>query len=205
MNQLLFIEDLNFQYNGNTIFSKFFWHTDGNISIIEGPSGCGKTTFLRILAGHLVPTSVGSWKIPRSNRIILQDDALFPWLTGLGNLKLINKWKGFDCVPQELKALGEYVKPFSCQLASRLSFGQRRLLELFRVLMYPAPVILLDEPFNFLDSKIRHIAIDAIKFIASTGVFFVIASHYEDDFNETNARRYLFLGDKPYCKMKNLN
>lgn len=192
------IEGLTFGYPLCTVFDGFSWSTEKEISVIEGPSGCGKTTLLRILAGQLGPANYSAWKVPKLVRIILQEDGLFPWLTAIGNLALASEWPGFDGLPLELQSASELVKPYAQRVVATLSFGQRRLLELVRVLCCPAPLILLDEPLNFMDTARRKVVVQAIAKLAADGRHFVISSHYENDFSQLECRRYRFMGDMPY-------
>lgn len=192
------IAGLTFGYSLCMIFDNFSWDTGEKITIIEGPSGCGKTTFLRILAKHLIPANFSTWAVPNPARIVLQEDGLFPWLTAIGNLKLAPEWLGFDALPLELQEAAELVKPYAQQVVATLSFGQRRLLEILRVLSCPSPIILLDEPLNFLDSTRRKIVVKSIETLAAQGHHFVISSHYESDFNQIECLRYRFMGDMPY-------
>jgi ABC-type multidrug transport system ATPase subunit len=192
------IKGLNFSYSLSAVFKNFSWQPAQAISVIEGPSGCGKTTLLRILAGQLTPSNEPIWSVPTPARIILQEDGLFPWLTAIGNLKLVSDWGGFSMLPIELKDIAKLVKPYADQQVATLSFGQRRLLELLRVLCCPAPLILLDEPLNFLDTIRRKVVLQAIEKLVKKGHYFVISSHYEQDFNQLTCSRYRFIGDMPY-------
>ena len=194
----IYISGLTFAYSLSIIFDSFSWRTEKQITVIEGPSGCGKTTLLRILAGQLSPTNCSTWQVPKSARIILQEDGLFPWLTAIGNLKLASEWRGFEMLPLELQGVAELVKPYAQQRVATLSFGQRRLLELLRVLCCPAPLILLDEPLNFLDTTRRKEVVQTIEKLAARGHHFVISSHYDQDFSQLTCSRYRFMGDMPY-------
>src|SRR5207248_1197156 len=144
------INGLTFGYPSQPIFEDFSWETGEPITILEGPSGCGKTTFLRILAGHLVVSTLSASRIPTPARLVLQDDGLFPWLTSEGNLALTPDWSGFDALDGCVQAIGKVVANYRKQIVGTLSFGQRRLIELLRILASPTPLTLLDEPLNFL-------------------------------------------------------
>jgi ABC-type multidrug transport system ATPase subunit len=194
----IYIEGLSFGYPLCKVFDGFSWSAGKQISVIEGPSGCGKTTFLRILAGHLKNANYSAGNVPKLARIILQEDGLFPWLTAMGNLTLVTEWPGLEAIPSDLKDMAELIKPYAQQIVATLSFGQRRFLELFRVLSCPATLILLDEPLNFLDTMRRNLVLQSIQRLAAHGHNFVISSHYEQDYNQIECCRYQFIGDMPY-------
>jgi ABC-type multidrug transport system ATPase subunit len=196
------IEGLNFAYPSLTVFRDFSWRPAGAIAILEGPSGCGKTTLLRLLAGHLEPGSHSEWRVPGPARLILQDDGLFPWLTGSSNLGLAAEWPGFDALSPEVQPLGTLTKHYADRVVGTLSFGERRILELLRVLSCPTPFTLLDEPLNFLDASRRTAVVDTIRQLAEHGHNFVISSHYETDFRRLPCERFRFVGDMPYARLE---
>lgn len=189
---------LTFGYTSIAVFDNFSWSSDKPITILEGPSGCGKTTLLRILAGHLTPTGCPTWQAPANTRLILQDDGLFPWLSAEGNLFFVPEWPGFESMPAEIEELADLVKPFANQIVGTLSFGQRRIIELLRILGCASTLTLLDEPLNFLDLSRRKIVIKTIRALAEQEHDFVISSHYENDFSLMPCRRFRFDGDMPY-------
>jgi ABC-type multidrug transport system ATPase subunit len=197
------LKGLCFGYPSQLIFKDFSWETSEPVTILEGPSGCGKTTFLRILAGHLIPSSLEESQVPGPARLVLQDDGLFPWLTSEGNLALASDWQGFEMLEGRVRAIGDVVAVYRRQIVGTLSFGQRRLIELLRVLACPTPLTLLDEPLNFLDATRRKLVIDTIGELAERGCRFIISSHYETDFRHLQLQRYSFAGDMPYDHLAN--
>src|SRR5262249_45933305 len=60
---------------------------DGEFVALVGPSGCGKTTLLNVCSGWLTPTS-GRVDRPAAQRMVFQQDGLFPWLTVEENIAL---------------------------------------------------------------------------------------------------------------------
>lgn len=166
--------------------------SNGQCLVINGPSGCGKTTLLHTLAGYLSPLSGkvllnnqpmgkeairylpqkpwiinGSWK---ENLAVLAPDAtekeMHKVLSQLGFEGLIsNRNKGLD---SKLNEHGE-----------GLSGGQLQRLALARVLLSPAPLVLLDEPTASLDKESRQYVLAALTALKPQCIL-VISSHDAD-------------------------
>jgi len=136
-----------------------------------GPSGCGKTTLLRIAAGVERP-SVGrvlidDQEVAGPNRFVppekrgvglmFQDFALFPHLTILDNvafgLRFLTKGQARSeaQVALERVGLGRYAREYP----HILSGGEQQRVALARAIVPRPGVLLMDEPFSGLDSRLR--------------------------------------------------
>ncbi len=112
MTKLLEIKNLKKNYhtlNGeiSAIKNISFTVNEGDFIAIVGSSGCGKSTLLNIL-GNLDNYTDGEIKYFKENLKIgymLQEDALFPWLTILDNACL-----GLDITKTKTKENVDYVK-----------------------------------------------------------------------------------------------
>jgi len=123
---------------------------------IMGPNGCGKTTLIRLLLGDIVPQE---GTVTRGTKL---EVAHFEQLHDvLDDTKTVieNVADGRDMIPvgaSERHVVG-YLRDFLFtpeQMqgpVTRLSGGERRRLQLARVLSRPCNLLVLDEPTNDLD------------------------------------------------------
>lgn len=127
---------------------------------IIGPSGCGKSSILNILA-KLDNEFNGDLKYRDNIKIgyMLQEDALFDWLTiyenaiiGLKIKKILNK----DNVRYVNNLLMKYnLYEFKNKYPCELSGGMKQRLALIRTLAIKPDILLLDEPYCALDYHTR--------------------------------------------------
>lgn len=145
----------------------------GEFMALLGPSGSGKTTLLRIIAGlevqdsgEIYSNNVLTSEIPIRERgvgFVFQHYALFRHMTVFENIafglrvKPSNVRPSKDEIYQRVMELLKLVqlKGMEGQYPSQLSGGQRQRVALARVLAIQPRVMLLDEPFGALDSKVR--------------------------------------------------
>jgi molybdate transport system ATP-binding protein len=139
----------------------------GSITVIHGPSGAGKSTFLKVLAGLMVPNE---GKIAVNNRIwldtaknitlstqkrrvgfVFQNYALFPNMTIREHLEYACNDK--DWIDRLLK-IGA-LDGLSDRKPEYLSGGQQQRLAILRAMSIKPAVMLMDEPFSALDQKTK--------------------------------------------------
>ena len=131
------------------------WH--GEFVALVGPSGCGKTTLLNVCSGWLQPTS-GKVERPARQRMVFQQDGLFPWLTvdenvlmGLRHLNdRAERRRRADALLALIGLTG-----FRGAYPHQLSGGMRQRVELARAIGGDTPLLLMDEPFSSLDYLTR--------------------------------------------------
>jgi len=142
---------------------------DGKVLTLLGPSGCGKSTTLKAIAG-LIDSFSGSISLDsvdiskkpiekRGTVIVFQNHLLFPHLTVEQNIGFGLKMRG---VPKkeiqnkvdELLALVQ-LPNIQKKTPNELSGGQQQRIALARALAVEPKVLLLDEPFSSLDTKLR--------------------------------------------------
>ena len=134
----------------------------GQIVGIIGPNGAGKSTLLKVIFGYLRPTQgsvlLDSRPITRRRPdeilrlgvgFVPQAGGVFPRMTVQENLNLGGYALGRTELRHTLERLYERFPLLSqrrAQPAGTLSGGERRLLEIARVMMVKPQLVLLDEP-----------------------------------------------------------
>lgn len=117
--------------------------------LVTGPNGAGKTTLLKLLAGELRPDK-GSVRVPGTVGHLRQDET--PWPPDLTVTEAfgLGRTGSADEHADALLALGLF-RPAELRLRmGELSYGQRRRVDLARLVSEPADLLLLDEPTNHL-------------------------------------------------------
>ena len=150
-----------------TVLAGLTFHiADGEFVAILGPSGCGKSTLLRVLAGFQRPSS-GLLRIngqdspgPAGDRaMVMQQNALFPWMTVLGNIDYPLRLQGMarkqarQTAMQWLDRVG--LRGFGEHYPQQISVGMQQKAALARLFTGNAGTLLMDEPFGALDTVAR--------------------------------------------------
>jgi NitT/TauT family transport system ATP-binding protein len=161
------IEGLSYAYKGLEIFRDFSLQADSKTIILRGPSGCGKTTLLKLLSGNLIADKAKKMPPTDNSCLVLQEDSLFPWLTGTENICVMTRMKTNQFVNHPMY---ELIASFVDRKACQMSYGQRRLVELFRAIVFRPRYLYIDEPFNFLDEKRMGLVIPYLQGELSTAI-----------------------------------
>ena len=133
---------------------------------LVGPSGCGKSTLLNLLAGFELPDTGQVLldgmpiEVPGPDRgMVFQENALFPWLTVLGNVCYGPQRRGLSAdeyIPMAKAILQQVgLSRFLESYPNELSGGMRQRVAIARALVNKPAVLLLDEPFGALDAQTR--------------------------------------------------
>ena len=122
---------------------------------LMAPSGAGKTTLFRILMGlETADSGTIEGLEGRSFSAVFQEDRLLEGYTVLQNIRFVTG-RGYPA--HELTAIIKHLLPEDSlkKPVSEFSGGMKRRLSLLRALLVPFDLLILDEPFNGLDSENR--------------------------------------------------
>ncbi|MFF8729326.1 TlrC/CarA/OleB/SrmB family ABC-F type ribosomal protection protein [Streptomyces sp. NPDC015171] len=123
--------------------------------LVTGPNGAGKTTLMRVLAGELRPDE-GTVRTRGRVGHLKQEET--PWPGGLTVAQAFAHGRGdggggggdLQEHIDRLLALGLFSPADLRRKVGELSYGQRRRIDLARLVSEPVDLLLLDEPTNHL-------------------------------------------------------
>ncbi|MFE6763116.1 TlrC/CarA/OleB/SrmB family ABC-F type ribosomal protection protein [Streptomyces sp. NPDC057689] len=121
--------------------------------LVTGANGAGKSTLMRVLAGELRPDA-GAVRTRGRVGHLRQEET--PWAPGLTLPEAYAHGRGGDLDEHtdRLLSLGLF-RPADLRLkVGELSYGQRRRIELARLVGEPVDLLLLDEPTNHLSPSL---------------------------------------------------
>ena len=152
------LDNVGISFGDNAVLAGITWHLaeDARIGIV-GPNGAGKTTLLRLIANRIAPTTgkvsmgdtiVAGWygqdpEPMRDNQRILETIREISEQTRLDS--------GISISASQLLERFGFPSRQHSTLVGELSGGERRRLELLRVLAEAPNLLMLDEPTNDLD------------------------------------------------------
>jgi len=174
---------------------------EGHLTSIIGPNGSGKTTLINVISGmfpfeegaivlddvslaKISPTDVPAYGLTRT----FQNVRLFEQMPVADNILVVLTERNvfgalferhsklhLEKVEEILKQVGLYEKRH--ELAINLSYGQRKLLEIGRVLAMDSKIILLDEPFAGLFPEMIKRVVGLINHMKSVGKTIILIEH----------------------------
>jgi multiple sugar transport system ATP-binding protein len=142
----------------------------GEMIAFIGPSGCGKSTLLRIVAGLTQPDSGTVYydktplsEIPMEDRgigMVFQEGALMPHWRSRQTIGFFYRLRQREVeVPERVKQIAQITGLGMEKLMERrprqLSGGEKQRVAVARALTRDLKLLLFDEPFSNLDTKLR--------------------------------------------------
>lgn len=188
----------------------------GEVVGLLGPNGAGKTTSFRMTTGQIVPDDgrvdfngkdVTGWAMYQRARLgmgyLTQESSVFRKLTVEQNILAIlealpmsrklgrkpNRTERWETTDRVLHQFGlEHIRK---NLASRVSGGERRRLEIARCLVCEPNLILLDEPFAAVDPLTNADIQKIILQLAQAKIGILLTDHNVRDVLKITNRSYL--------------
>ena len=203
----LSFEDIRhaFPGNGDTLSGVTLVAEPGEVLCLLGPSGSGKTTLLRIAAGiealssgrvlmnerEIAGPSVFLPPEKRSIGLVFQDFALFPHLTILENVVFgLTALSRADARREAMIALARVgLEQYALSYPHLLSGGEQQRVALARALAPRPAVLLMDEPFSGLDSRLRdNVRAETLAILRESRATAIVVTH--------DAEEAMRLGDR---------
>jgi ABC-2 type transport system ATP-binding protein len=161
----------------------------GDVLGFLGPNGAGKTTTIRMLLGLIRPTagsveilgldvaSAGGLALPHVGALVEQP-ALYPWLSGRANLRVIGDALG----GVSERRIDETLDLISLRERERdrvrtYSLGMKQRLGLGLALLHDPDLLILDEPTNGLDPAGIVEMRDLLRRLADANKLVFVSSH----------------------------
>ena len=186
-----------FTATGTPAVSDVSFHApSGAITTLLGPSGAGKSTLLRLIAGLELPDSgsvhiegVDCTHLPVQQRgigVVFQSYALFKHMTVRQNIAFGLETRrqhraDIEARVDEMLHLIQ-LEDLGKRYPAQLSGGQRQRVAFARALAIRPKLLLLDEPFGALDSRVR---VELREWLQSlherTGVTTLLVTHDQEE------------------------
>ncbi|HOJ93444.1 MAG TPA: LPS export ABC transporter ATP-binding protein [Dictyoglomaceae bacterium] len=182
--------------------------TPGKVIGLLGPNGAGKTTTFYTIMGEVFAEQgkvlldgedITYLSMPKRARkgigYLAQDPTIFRKLTVEENIKLVLELTDLSPLEQK-RRLEELIDEFKLQelrknLGYTLSGGERRRVEIARVLALSPKYILLDEPFAGVDPLTVQNLQETISYLSSKGLGILVTDHNVRDTLEITDYAYI--------------
>lgn len=202
------IKRLKKSYNGKQVVSDITLKINsGEIVGLLGPNGAGKTTSFHMILGLIRPDS-GDTSLDNENindlpmykrarkgiGYLPQEASIFRKLNVRDNIMAVLEISESDATIRQEKRdriLEEFnLKHIADRLGYQLSGGERRKVEIARVIAVDPLFILLDEPFSGIDPIAVNELKKTLKQLTDKGIGLIITDH--------NVRETLSITDRAY-------
>lgn len=204
---MLHIERLSKSFGGvRAVDDCSFSISSRQITALIGPNGAGKTTVFQCVSGLLAPdggrvalgerdlTSLPPWDRARAGLsrtfqqvrlwryLTVEEHLLLPQHTQDDRVAAVFRSDSDAQRAAARAALERVGLPLNLlgQLGSDLSYGQSKLLELARALLFPHTILLLDEPVAGVHPVLRQQIADILKQLRADGETILVIEHDMD-------------------------
>ena len=212
---MLKINNLSKSFGNTKVLNQISFEADeGDILALLGKNGTGKTTILRLLA-DLVSQDSGSITLNGSviNRgdtsLITNNDRSFFWrLTSYENLRYFLGMSGLHTKSIDT-SIQKFAELFGVEnklnsIFSSLSSGEKKKINLIRMLLKNQKIMLFDEVTTDLDLETRTILLDYLKkHSKETNKIILWVTHNLDELDNFS-NKYILLEDSTIKKIGNL-
>ena len=230
---IISLQDVTLAYNQHTILENVTLNIEkGDYIGLAGPNGAGKSTLIKGILG-LLPSKSGHIELFHTPLARFSQWGKFGFLpqkppetifgfpgtvkevVSLGRVsqkkwpKLLNS-TDTQAVTQVLEKL--HIDHLANLPLSELSGGQQQRVFLARALVSDPEVLILDEPTNALDPKVRNEFFETLKDLNGEGVTIILISHDTTSLGEYASkllyldRKVVFYGTfKEFCKTNEMN
>lgn len=185
---MLSLKNVSKSFGGVKAVNKCAFEVKENtITSLIGPNGAGKTTAFNIISGLTKPdtgtiklankniTGMPAYKIAQSGiSRTFQLTKVFRNLSVRDNM-LIAKKTSDEEIKKILQSV--YFEKSLDTIASELSYGQQRLLEIARALLMPHKLLMLDEPTAGVNPRIRQELRTILKNLRKEGKTILLIEH----------------------------
>lgn len=169
MTELIQINNISRSFNGRPVINDFSCKIFSNsIYNIYGKNGSGKTTLCKLIAnlifpeaGNIINKDISIYLVSSNNR------SFYHQLSVKNNLLFFASLMQLDSKAISI-ALDRYNE--SLQIIDlmpikyiNLSDGEKKRLSIFRALVFSPNLLVLDEPFNFLDNEFKSLLVPLIQ------------------------------------------
>ncbi|MCO6472630.1 MAG: ATP-binding cassette domain-containing protein [Melioribacteraceae bacterium] len=158
---------------------------ESGVTVLLAPKGSGKSTLLKIISGLEKPTE-GSVKLDGTIHFIPSKGNSFPWMNVKENLLFGLNEKDNNKINEIISFVG--LDGYESHIPHNKSRGFRFRIELGRSLIRKPKFIVIDEPFDNVDSKTKIDLIKLIRKITEKGISIILTS--------SNITEALFACDK---------
>ncbi|KAA0972091.1 ABC transporter ATP-binding protein [Aureimonas fodinaquatilis] len=166
----------------------------GELLCLVGQSGCGKSTLLRLIAGVDTPDAgviqLGERVVAgpsafvepeqRGVGLMFQDYALFPHMTVAQNVAFGLRGRPRAAIRQKVEeTLARLdIGHFATRYPHMLSGGEQQRVALARAIAPGPGILLMDEPFSNLDSRLREtVRAETIGLLRQLGTTTILVTH----------------------------